>query len=532
MSNGIKTVVLPVAGTARSRAPRPGYFSQYSELRPIIDKPIVQFAIEEARSAGITRFIFVTCEEKSQFERQIVDGSNDNSGMVSAAETLGIRSSEAVFVSQPQRLGLGNALQVARELVEGEPFAVIVPNLLMVGNGTGLPEMVAAYEPGGTVIGAVQMTDDLLSNYGVIDLDGAKHDGRIRQVVEKPETAEAPSHTVAYGRWIFDDSVFDALDKLSAGSAGEISLTAAVNDLSASGNVKAVELSGKCFDLRDRRSFVRATVALALENPDIAPAVAEAQYDVIEAGISTPRTLNLVKRYGELVPEALLTQLIRKDFRESLTLVSSFGADSAVLLHMVSRIEPSLPVLFLNTGMLFQETIDYRDTLVAQLGLTGVLDILPDEADLKSVDPDGKLHASAPDRCCHYRKTLPIEKALGPFKAWITGRKRYQSATRSALPVFEEDGAGKIKVNPLAQWGKDDINAYFKAHDLPPHPLVAQRYLSIGCWPCTSPVADGEDERAGRWRGQAKEECGIHIVDGKIVRTGAAEPSDAPAFSK
>ena len=151
--------------------------------------------------------------------------------------------------------------------------------------------------------------------------------------------------------------------------------------------------------------------------------------------------------------------------------------------------------------------------------------IRPVEQDLARADADGLLHRTAPDTCCFVRKTLPLEGALEPFAAWITGRKRFQSVTRANLPLFEEDSGGRIKVNPLASWERQDLAEYMRRHELPAHPLVAQGYLSVGCEPCTSKVAAGEDERAGRWRGATKVECGIHIADGKVVRSATVAGS-------
>ena len=204
--------------------------------------------------------------------------------------------------------------------------------------------------------------------------------------------------------------------------------------------------------------------------------------------------------------------------------VSSFGADSAVLLHMAARVDPRAPVLLVDTGRLFPETLDYRDALVARLGLEALEIVRPDPERLRAVDPDDRLYHAHPDACCALRKTEPLQAALSHFDGWITGRKRYQSATRAGLELFEverpPEAPARIKVNPLAPWTADDVAHYIAAHALPQHPLVARGYPSIGCHPCTAPVGPGEDPRAGRWKGQAKEECGIHVVDGKVVRGG------------
>ena len=177
---------------------------------------------------------------------------------------------------------------------------------------------------------------------------------------------------------------------------------------------------------------------------------------------------------------------------------------------MVATIDPGLPVILVDTGKLFGETLRYRDGLIARLGLTDVRSVGPTARRLSEEDPDGTLWFRDTDACCAVRKVEPLADAMIPFSAWITGRKRYQAETRAALPAVEADGE-RFKVNPLAGWTSRDVEAYRMAHDLPPHPLVADGFKSIGCMPCTDRVAEGEDERAGRWRGKAKTECGIHL---------------------
>lgn len=198
-------------------------------------------------------------------------------------------------------------------------------------------------------------------------------------------------------------------------------------------------------------------------------------------------------------------------FGDKLALVSSFGAESAVLLHIASRVDPAIPVLFLDTGMLFGQTLDYRKQLAARLGLTDVRDLRPAYQDLATTDPQNKLWRTDTDACCHIRKVLPLDRALEGFEAWVTGRKRFHGGDRLNLPVVEPSD-GKVKFNPLANWTREDLEAYAAENDLPAHPLVAQGFPSIGCWPCTQPVEEGEDVRAGRWKGLDKTECGIHLV--------------------
>ncbi len=226
----------------------------------------------------------------------------------------------------------------------------------------------------------------------------------------------------------------------------------------------------------------------------------------------------LERTYADFKTVDLLHDLLLKRFKRRIALVSSFGADAAVLLHMISTIDPKTPVLFIDTHMLFKETLDYRDQLAGTLGLEDVRTIVPLGANERDLDAKGVLWASEPTRCCYFRKVLPLQRALEGFDAWITGRKHYQSVGRASLPTFELADQ-RVKVNPLIGWQENQIKAYFEAHELPVHPLVAQGYPSIGCLPCTTRVAAGEDPRSGRWRGQEKTECGIHISpNGQISR--------------
>lgn len=207
------------------------------------------------------------------------------------------------------------------------------------------------------------------------------------------------------------------------------------------------------------------------------------------------------------------------DAAPNLALVSSFGAESVALLHLASQVKPDVQVLFIDTLLLFPETLSYQREVARKLGLRRVKVL---RADTHATDPDDTLHLRDVDACCALRKTEVLNAALDGFDGWITGRKRFQSGSRADLPAFEiEDGTARIKVNPLAHWTPQDVQDYMTENNLPRHPLVAKGYPSIGCAPCTSPVAAGEDPRAGRWRGQQKEECGIHFVNGKMVRIGA-----------
>lgn len=224
----------------------------------------------------------------------------------------------------------------------------------------------------------------------------------------------------------------------------------------------------------------------------------------------------LRRRYGALDGADLLAPLIREEFPGRIALVSSFGADAAVLLHMVAAIDPTVPVLFIDTDKHFGETLRYRDRLAADLGLKDLRVLQPDEAAVAAADPDGTLWARDPDACCALRKVAPLARGLEGFEAWISGRKRFQSAGRAELPTLEA-AEGHIKVNPLARWLPGDIEQARLAHGLPAHPLVADGYLSIGCMPCTDRAAPGDDPRSGRWRGTDKTECGIHLPAYNVV---------------
>ncbi|WP_299150207.1 phosphoadenylyl-sulfate reductase [uncultured Tateyamaria sp.] len=215
------------------------------------------------------------------------------------------------------------------------------------------------------------------------------------------------------------------------------------------------------------------------------------------------------------------TDVLRAAFQAvpDIALVSSFGAESVVLLHLTAMIKRDVPVIFIDTEMLFAETLTYQMDVAERLRLSNLRIIRADN--ITPEDPDGTLHQRDTDACCALRKTRPLQKALKAHTGWITGRKRYQSDRRAALEFFEvEAGSNRIKVNPLARWAPEDVADYMAENRLPRHPLVAQGYPSIGCAPCTSPVADGEAARAGRWRDQNKDECGIHFVNGRMVRTG------------
>lgn len=219
----------------------------------------------------------------------------------------------------------------------------------------------------------------------------------------------------------------------------------------------------------------------------------------------------LDRALANAAPREIVAAAVRSVGRENLAVVSSFGTESAALLKIVADVDPAIPVVFLDTGWLFDETLAYRDTLTVQLGLKDVRSIKPLDDTLAREDGERDLWFSDPDRCCFIRKVEPLQRALKPFSAWINGRKRFQGGERSVIPVVEADG-NRLKFNPLANVSREELEAIFKDSMLPPHPLVASGYASVGCMPCSSRTAAGEDARAGRWRGKSKTECGIHTV--------------------
>src|SRR6266478_7924758 len=210
-------------------------------------------------------------------------------------------------------------------------------------------------------------------------------------------------------------------------------------------------------------------------------------------------------------PAAVIEVALQTIGRERLALVSSFGTESAALLKVMADVDPAIPVIFLGTGWLFEETLAYRDTLIERLGLRDVRSIKPLEETLSREDGNRELWFSDPDACCRIRKVEPLARALAPFDAWINGRKRFQGGLRADIPVVEDDGA-RLKFNPFANISREAIEAIYTDAKLPPHPLAASGYLSVGCMPCTSRTSPDEDARAGRWRGRPKTECGIHTV--------------------
>jgi phosphoadenosine phosphosulfate reductase len=224
-----------------------------------------------------------------------------------------------------------------------------------------------------------------------------------------------------------------------------------------------------------------------------------------------PSAQELDRALRHAPPDEVIKAALRTVGRDRLAVVSSFGTESAALLKVMADVDPAIPVVFLDTGWLFEETLAYRDTLIAKLGLRDVRSIKPLEETLAREDGNRELWFSDPDACCRIRKVEPLARALAPFSAWINGRKRFQGGLRAEIAVVEADGV-RLKFNPFANVSREQIEAIYQTADLPPHPLAASGYLSVGCMPCTSRTSPDEDARAGRWRGRAKTECGIHTA--------------------
>jgi phosphoadenosine phosphosulfate reductase len=222
------------------------------------------------------------------------------------------------------------------------------------------------------------------------------------------------------------------------------------------------------------------------------------------------RARELSARYEGWAADAILKDIMEIEFPGTVALSSSFGADSAVLLHLVAEIDATTPIIFLDTDRHFFQTLQYRDQLVKRLGLSNLMNLRPAIEDIRALDPKNTLYQTDMDACCDFRKTKPLATVTKNYTAWISGRKRYQSDTRANMAVVEHDGRN-FKINPLANWSHQDVEDYIHAFDLPAHPLVEQGYPSIGCFTCTKPVELGQDLRSGRWAGQDKTECGIHM---------------------
>ncbi|WP_420145034.1 phosphoadenylyl-sulfate reductase [Sphingobium sp.] len=252
---------------------------------------------------------------------------------------------------------------------------------------------------------------------------------------------------------------------------------------------------------------------------DARPAFTQADADALNARFDGIDTLTMLKT------------VFAEGLAGNVGVVSSFGTESAVLLDLVAKADRTVPVIFVDTMKMFAETLNYRDTLIARFGFTESRTVAPMADVIAAKDETGLRWSYDPDGCCEIRKVEPMKRAKNGLDAWISGRKAFQSVTRQNLPRFEVED-GRLKLNPLGDWTKSDLETYFDRENLPRHPLESQGYLSIGCEPCTSKVMPGEDPRAGRWRGWDKVECGIHSPVSAIPAHTADpdDPANLPAF--
>lgn len=258
-----------------------------------------------------------------------------------------------------------------------------------------------------------------------------------------------------------------------------------------------------------------AEAARKIDVIDARPAFTQVDADALNA------------RFEGVDAQTMLRTLFAEGTLGKVAVVSSFGTESAVLLHLVAQADRTIPVIFVDTLKMFPETLDYRETLMRDFRFADSRVVTPLENVLAAKDANGLRWSYDPDGCCDIRKVEPLARAKQGLDCWISGRKAFQSVTRQNLPRFEiEDG--RLKLNPLGDWNKADLDAYFAEYDLPRHPLEAQGYLSIGCEPCTSKVLPGEDPRAGRWRGWDKVECGIHTPSTPLG--DADDPANMPVF--
>ena len=258
-----------------------------------------------------------------------------------------------------------------------------------------------------------------------------------------------------------------------------------------------------------------AEPARKLDIIDARPAFTQADADALNA------------RFEGVDTASMLASVFAEKLLGNVAVVSSFGTESAVLLHLIAQADKSIPVIFVDTLKMFPETLEYRETLIREFGFTDSRVVTPLADVLAKKDENGLRWSYDPDGCCEIRKVEPMARAKQGLDTWISGRKAFQSVTRQNMPRFEVED-GRLKLNPLGDWVKADLEAYFEEHKLPRHPLEAQGYLSIGCEPCTSKVLPGEDPRAGRWRGWDKVECGIHTASTPIG--DADDPANMPVF--
>lgn len=253
------------------------------------------------------------------------------------------------------------------------------------------------------------------------------------------------------------------------------------------------------------RTEPREPLGAASDRPAFTPAQA------------SPELLDELKQASAGLETATPQEIIRfavDKYFPTLTMATAFGPEGCVILHMLSEIEPRTPVFNLDTGYQFKETLELRDRIAARYGIEVELRAPDTTVEEYEAEHGGPVYTTRPDQCCFQRKIITLQRATVGMKAWMSGIRRDQSADRATAPIVGWDKKfGLIKISPLANWTKKDVWKFITHHDVPYNPLHDQGYTSIGCWPCTRSVMFGEDERAGRWSGFAKTECGLHTQD-------------------
>jgi phosphoadenosine phosphosulfate reductase len=201
-------------------------------------------------------------------------------------------------------------------------------------------------------------------------------------------------------------------------------------------------------------------------------------------------------------------------FREKLTMATAFGAEGCCLIHMLADIDPSIRIFNLDTGYQFAETLQLRERIKERYGIE--VEFIRPETTVAEYEAEhgGPLYHLRPDQCCYDRKMVPLRRAVDGYAAWISAIRRDQTGHRAAADTVQWDAKfDLVKINPLLAWTRKDVWDFILKYDVPYNPLHDRGYPSIGCWPCTAPAGDGEDERAGRWAGSAKKECGLHVIE-------------------
>jgi len=212
-------------------------------------------------------------------------------------------------------------------------------------------------------------------------------------------------------------------------------------------------------------------------------------------------------------PQEILSWAVEAYFPR-LTMATAFGAEGCCLIHMLAEIEPAVHIFNLETGYQFPETLELRERIKERYGIE--VELVGPELTIAEYEAEhgGPLYRIRPDQCCHDRKVLPLRRHLVGYEAWISAIRGDQTRERATASVIGWDAKfNLLKINPLLNWTRNDVWSFIARNDVPYNPLHDRNYPSIGCWPCTQPVADGEDERAGRWAGTGKKECGLHVIE-------------------